>query len=154
MNIKNIILTALLGVSVIQAASAVKRDVFSELTQDPQIESTYVSGKFGTAKKWYSSNGERAINLNSRFTDLYSYQCYSEDAVKKARSILDEYLKSESGMDMVMQQKRGQMLYEIYEKFLDENRVERMIIWNQDASNVCEVVVINWEDWKPFDDKE
>ena len=51
MNIKNIILTALLGVSVIQAASAVKRDVFSELTQDPQIESTYVSGKFDKSEQ-------------------------------------------------------------------------------------------------------
>ncbi len=127
-------------------AYADAQDVFADLAGMNQVESTYVSGRFAHNKKyWYSSSGTHKMDLSRGFSSMYSYQCYSEEAVSKAKNILKKYLKNNPDMEVMMKTTQGMQEYVVYEKFIDEGKkVTQMIIWNTDAPNVCEIVVINW----------
>ena len=115
-----------LTASVFLSVPVMAEDVFADLAGMSHVESTYVSSR--------------------GFPSLYSYQCYSEEAVTKARDILKKYLKKNPDVEVVMKTTQGMQEYVVYEKFIDEGKkVEQMIIWNSDASNVCEIVVINWD---------
>lgn len=134
-------------VSLLLPGQASAQDVFADLAGMSHVESTYVSGRFAHNKqRWRSSSGVHAMDLSRGFSSLYSYQCYSEDAVAKARDILKKYLKKTPDMEVMMKTTQGVQEYVVYEKFTgDGSKVTQMIIWNCDASNVCEIVVINWE---------
>lgn len=120
-------------------------DIFAELSGMPQVESTYVSGRFAHNKKyWQSSSGRHMMDLTKGFSALYSYQCYTEDAVKKARKILQDYLKKNPGVEVMMKTVQGTQEYVIYEKFTDDDKISQLIIWNHEAPNLCEIVVIDW----------
>lgn len=136
-----------LTASVFLSVPVMAEDVFADLAGMSHVESTYVSGRFAHNKKyWYSNSGMHTMDLSRGFSSLYSYQCYSEEAVTKARDILKKYLKKNPDVEVVMKTTQGMQEYVVYEKFIDEGKkVEQMIIWNSDASNVCEIVVINWD---------
>lgn len=120
-------------------------DIFADLTGMDHVESTYVSGRFAHNKKyWYSNSGKHAMDLTRGFSALYSYECYSEEAVKKARKILDEYMKKNPDVEVMMKTVQGQQEYIVLEKFTADDKVSQMVIWNSDAANVCEIVVIDW----------
>ena len=76
---------------------------------------------------------------------MYSYKCQSAEAVNKATKILDAYLKKSSDVELVMRDVQGTVDYRIYEKFNSEDKIMQMIIWNQEAPNLCEIVVIDWK---------
>lgn len=121
-------------------------EIFAALTDMNQVESTYISGRFAHhMKTWRSANGNHAMNLSQGFSSLYSYQCYSLDAVDKARKILKDYLQKHPELEVVMRSKDAAGEYVVYESFIDDNTVSKMIIWNSDAPNVCEIVVIDWK---------
>lgn len=136
-----------LTASVFLSVPVMAEDVFADLAGMSHVESTYVSGRFAHNKKyWYSNSGMHTMDLSRGFSSLYSYQCYSEETVAKARDILKRYLKKNPDIEVMMKTTQGMQEYVVYEKFVDEGKkVEQMIIWNSDASNVCEIVVINWD---------
>lgn len=136
-----------LTASVFLSVPVMAEDVFADLAGMSHVESTYVSGRFAHNKKyWYSNSGMHKMDLSWGFSSLYSYQCYSEETVAKARDILKRYLKKNPDIEVMMKTTQGMQEYVVYEKFVDEGKkVEQMIIWNSDASNVCEIVVINWD---------
>lgn len=135
----SIVMAVLIGTTSFAA------DIFAELSGMPQVESTYVSGRFAHNKKyWYSNTGRQSVDLTRGFSALYSYECYSEEAVKKARKILEDYLKKNPDVEIMMKTIQDKQEYVIYEKFTDDDKVSQMIIWNSDAPNVCEIVVIDW----------
>ncbi len=120
-------------------------DIFSELTKSPQVESTYVSGRFAHNQKyWYSSDGQHSINLSRGFSAMYAYQCYSEESVSKARRILENYLKKNPDIEVVMKTTQGLQEYTVFERFLDDGKVTQMIIWSSDSPNTCDIAVIDW----------
>lgn len=122
-------------------------ELFSELTSYPDVQSSYVSGRFSHNKKsWYSASGQHSMNLSRGFSALYTYQCYSKTAVAKAQSILDKYLKNNSDIEMVMRTQQQGMEYVIYEKFGKDGKLYQMIIWSKDEPSLCEIVVIDWKD--------
>lgn len=155
MNISNLLPSAikrqLAAVTLVLAAIGVSpaaqaNDIFEALNGMTTVESTYVSGRFAHNKKtWRNHTGTRAMDLSKGFSSLYSYQCYSEESVKKARQILADYLKKNKNVEVVMRSKQGGQEYVVYEKFKDDDMVTQMIIWSCDAPNVCEVVVIDWD---------
>lgn len=129
------------------SGNAMAQEVFAELATMDNVESTYVSGRFAHNKKYWTNNSRTLyMNLSRGFSSLYSYQCYSEEAVDKAREILRQYLKKNPDMEVMMKTTQGTQEYTVYEKFIDEGKkVVQMIIWNSDAPNVCEIAVINWK---------
>lgn len=132
-------------------------EIFKDLVEMNQVESSYVSGRFaGTKKVWRSSNGIRAVDLSQGFSALYSYQCYSIQSVEEAKRILKNYLKKNSNIQLMLRTKQGTGEYCLYEDIDKENRVRQMIIWNMEAPNVCEIVVVDWknglEKMKPYKD--
>lgn len=129
------------------SGNTMAQEVFTELAGMDNVESTYVSGRFSHNKKYWSNiTGTRYISLSRGFSSMYSYQCYSEEAVAKAREILRQYLKKNPDMEVMMKTTQGSQEYTVYEKLIDEGKkVVQMIIWNSDAPNVCEIAVINWK---------
>ena len=145
-NLRGIIAAVMLCV-VIMAPFAVRgEDIFAELTHYNQVESTYVSGRFAhNMKTWRSLSGQHAMNLGDGFSSLYTYQCYSQETVSKARKILDNYLSSHKDMELMMRTKHQGGEYLVYEQFNKEDKLVRMIIWNNDSPGMCEVVVVDWK---------
>lgn len=136
----------LVALAAILPASAAD-DIFAALTEMPHVESTYVSGRFSHNKRnWYSNDGSHSISLRNGFSALYSYRCLSEESVAKARGILKKYLKKHPEMEMMMKTVQGMQEYVIYESFISDNKVSKMIIWSSDAPNMAEVVVIDWDE--------
>jgi len=127
-------------------SAANAEELFADLAGMPQVESTYVSGRFAHNQKyWYSRDGQHTMNLSRGFSALYSYTCYSEESVSKARKILKDYLKKNPDVEIVMKTTQGSQEYLVYEKFLGDDKVTQMIIWSSDAPNTCEIVVIDWK---------
>lgn len=127
-------------------SAANAEELFADLAGMPQVESTYVSGRFAHNQKyWYSSDGMHTMDLRRGFSALYSYTCYSEEAVTKARNILKDYLKKNPDVEIVMKTIQGGQEYLVYEKFIGDDKVSQMIIWSSAASNMCEIVVIDWK---------
>lgn len=139
----------LLAIAVVLTVSqpGVAQDVFAALADMNQVECTYISGRFAHNKKfWQSRTGKHSVNLSKGFSSLYSYQCFSIEAVDKARKILKDYLKKNPDMEIVMRSKQAGQEYAVYEKFIDDgSKVTQMIIWSQEDKQVCEIVVINWK---------
>lgn len=122
-------------------------DIFAELASMPNVESSYISHRFAHNKKnWRSASGQHSMNLAAGFSSLFSYQCFSKDAVDKAKSILDSYLKKNPDMEVVMKTRQNISEYVIYEKFGSDGKLYQMIIWNLDSPQICEIVVVDWKD--------
>lgn len=136
----------LLIVLLLMPVHADAQEIFAELAGMNHVESTYVSGRFSHNRRyWTNTSGTRYMDLSKGFSSLYSYQCYSEETVAKAREVLQKYLKKNPDIEVMMKTTQGAQEYVVYEKFIDDGKkVTQMIIWNSDAPNVCEVVVINW----------
>lgn len=136
----------LVALAAILPASAAD-DIFAALTEMPNVESTYVSGRFSHNKRnWYSNDGSHSVSLRNGFSALYSYRCLSKESVAKARGILKNYLKKHPEMEVMMKTVQGMQEYIIYESFISDKKVSRMIIWSSDAPNMAEVVVIDWDE--------
>ncbi|MDE7403234.1 MAG: hypothetical protein K2M87_07475 [Muribaculaceae bacterium] len=122
-------------------------DIFAELASFPEVQSTYISGRFAHNRKtWRSTSGLHAIDLSRGFSSLYTYQCYSEKSVKKAESILKDYLSKNPNVEMVMRTLQSGSEYVVYEKFGTDGKLYQMLIWTKDDPQVCEIVVIDWKD--------
>lgn len=120
-------------------------EIFAELARMKSVESTFVSSRMAhNMKLWQSSNGSHGMDLSEGFSSLYKYECYSAESVNKARSILDVYLKKNPSMELVMRTSDAAEEYEIYEKFSSDNKLLQMIIFNRFGSNICEIVVVDW----------
>lgn len=145
--LRNTIAVFLMGIAFMLPCNVRAEDIFSELTDLKQVESTYISGRFSHNKRsWQSHSGLRAVNLSNGFSSLYTYRCYSTESVDKARSILKAYLKKHPDMEVVMRTKELAGEYVIYEQFNSEDKLMKMIIWNAEAPNLCEIVVVDWKD--------
>lgn len=132
---------------LLSTATAKAEDIFADLTDLKQVESTYISGRFAhNQKTWQSHSGMRAVNLSDGFSSLYTYRCYSQESVDKARSILKAYLRKHPEMEVVMRTKELAGEYVIYEQFNSDDKLMKMIIWNGEAPNLCEIVVVDWKD--------
>lgn len=148
--IKYIIRIILITVIMLSAQDLRAGDIFGSLSGRPMVECSYISGRFANNKKvWSSFNGMHSFDLSRGFSALYSYQCYSEEDVKDARKILNDYLKKNKDMELVMKTVHGGMEYMVYEKFGKDNLLMQMIVWTIDSPNVCEVVVIDWDKGLP-----
>ncbi len=126
---------------------AAAEDIFAALADFPEVESSYVSGRFAhNQKSWRSASGQHAMNLSRGFSALYSYQCYSKQSVTKAKEILDNYLKKNPNVEMVMRTQQSGTEYVIYEKFGSDGKLYQMIIWSLDTPQIGEIVVVDWKD--------
>lgn len=122
-------------------------EIFAKLAEHKQVESTYVSGRFAhNMKRWNSRSGQHALNLSDGFSSLYNYQCYSTESVALARKILKDYLDKDKDMELVMRTNNYGAEYMVYEKFNKDNKPTRMLIWDCEAPNLCEIVVVDWKD--------
>lgn len=142
-------LMAMIFTALTMDISVLAKEVFAELSEDPEVECTYISGRFAHNRRgWRSQSGEHGMSLERGFSSMWTYQLFSEKAVEKAKGILDRYLKENKGIELVMETKTGSQSYRIYEKFamLDgKEMITQMIIWSNDAPNVGEICVINWD---------
>ena len=137
----------LLIFSLIFGMTARADEIFAELADTNSVESTYISGRMAhNMQLWRNITGTHAMNFSEGFSSLYTYQCYSAEAVTKARKILDAYLKKNPDMEIVMRTREASGEYVIYERFSNDNLLMQMIIWSSDAPNVCEIVVVDWKD--------
>ncbi|MDE5869456.1 MAG: hypothetical protein K2H18_04415 [Muribaculaceae bacterium] len=150
---------SIIGIVLFLSPSSIAaEEIFEPLVNMKQVESAYVSGRFAHTKKiWRSSSGRQAMDLSQGFSSLYSYQCYSTEAVNEARKLLNAYLKKHPDMQLMMRTKQDVGEYLLYEHINKDNRVMKMIIWNSDAPNICDIVVVDWknglESGKPYSDK-
>lgn len=141
------IVTLVVMVLVLLPCQGLAQDIFAELTRMEGVESTYVSGRFAHNKRyWISSDGTRRVSLDQGFSSLYSYQCYSEKSVEKAKKILKQYLKDNPNVEVMMRTTQDVQEYAVYEKLIDNgDKVTQMIIWNSAGPSAVEVSVINWK---------
>lgn len=120
-------------------------EIFAKLTECPQVESSYVSGKFSRYAPPIRS-GYIPAELTQNFSALYTYECYSEEAVKKARKILTSYLTKKPEIETVIRNRHGYEEYSVYQKFNSDNSIAQMIVWSSSSPIACELVVIDWDD--------
>lgn len=141
------IVTLVVMALVLLPCQGLAQDIFAELTGMEGVESTYVSGRFAHNKRyWISSDGTRRISLDQGLSSLYSYQCYSEKSVEKAKKILKQYLKDNPNVEVMMRTTQDVQEYSVYEKLIDNgDKVTQMIIWNSAGPSAVEVSVINWK---------
>ncbi|MDE6007231.1 MAG: hypothetical protein K2G67_06735 [Muribaculaceae bacterium] len=138
---------------------ATAKEIFAELTAMPHVESTFISGRVGTSMMTVPEVARGAKNgvwIDSDFKAMFIYRCYSEDSVKKARELLSNYVKSNNNVELVMRTRQGMQEYSMYEVVNagarnTDNRA-KLIIWNEDAPNVCQIVVIDWEELPDLSD--
>lgn len=122
-------------------------EIFADLAGMNMVESTYISGRMAHNKKlWQSNSGSHRMDLSAGFSSLYTYECYSVESVKKGMSILDNYLKKNPDVELVMRTNEASENYSIYEKFSSDNKLLQMIIVNKTGPNLCEIVVVDWKD--------
>lgn len=120
-------------------------DIFAALAGMTQVESTYVSGRWAHNQKyWRDRAGKYSLDLSRGFSALYSYQCYSTEAVNKAKQLLKDYLKNNPEVDLVSKTTGAGQEYMIYEKFDDNDNLVQMVVWDLSSSNACEIVVVDW----------
>lgn len=131
---------------VLSSTAAKAEEVFAGLSEMKNVESTYISGRFShSMQTWISNTGRHAMDLSRGFSALYTYQCYSEESVNRARQLLDNYLKGKKDVELMMRTKQMGGEYLIYESFDKQGRVTQMIIWNSESRNICEIVVVDWK---------
>ena len=122
-------------------------DIFADLTKIKNVESTYVSGKFShNVNRWNSRSGTHSMDLSRGFSALYTYQCWSQESVDLAQKLLKDYLSKNKDVELMMHKKDSFSEYKVYEKFNKDNKVTQMIIWNCEAPNLCEIVVVEWKE--------
>lgn len=140
-------IAAVIAVTAAFSSPASAKEIFEDLCGDSQVECTYISGRFAHNQKlWRSLSGRHAMNLSQGFSRMYLYECYSMESVSKAHKLLDEYLSKDKNMEMVMKQEQGFQQYRVYEQFGKDGKIYKMIIWSAEADNLCEVVVIDWDE--------
>ena len=139
------LVAALMTMALPMTVSA--KEIFADLAGMNMVESTYISGRFAhNMRQWRSARGNHVMNLDQGFSSMYTYQCYSVEAVEKAGKILKAYLKANPDIEEVLRTNDASGAYQIFERFDSEDRLMQMIIWNNEAPNVCEIVVIDWKD--------
>lgn len=143
----------IIWLSAMAGGTASAKEIFAELTEMPQVESTFISGKISSsamAIPEISRSARNGVWVDSDFKAMYVYRCYSEESVKKAREILSRYVKSNKNVEIVMRTRQGMQEYTIYDVSVPgkdgESQRAKLIIWNADAPNMCQVVVIDWEE--------
>ncbi len=145
--VRGLITGVLVIMALILSPTIKAEDIFAELTELQQVESSYVSGRFShNQKMWTSRSGQRPIDLSAGFSALYSYRCYSQEAVDKARSLLKAYLKKNPSVEVMMRSKDLAGEYVIYEKFNKDDKLVQMVIWSSEGPHLCEIVVVDWND--------
>lgn len=141
------ILALISGALLLTASRLGAQEIFDELTDSPQVESTYIAGRFAhNYPSWKSRDNVHSMNLMGGYSSMYVYECYSTEAVSRAQKILKDYLKKHPEMELVMQKKSNYEDYRVYEQFGEDDKIYKMIIWNGGVTNNCDIVVINWKD--------
>ncbi|MDE6836487.1 MAG: hypothetical protein K2J03_05990, partial [Muribaculaceae bacterium] len=145
--IRRIILTLGLLIAALIPGQIAAQDIFSELTNDPSVKSTYVSGKFShnSNGRWYSRSYEHSMQIGKDFSTLFQYECNGEETVKTAERILSRYLKENPDMELMRSTNNYGSIYSIYEKFNGDGKVIQLIIMNKETPQFCEIVVVNWK---------
>lgn len=127
-------------------ASLKAEEIFKDLVDMKNVDSTFVSGRFASTKKiWRSKSGMHSMDLSQGFSAMYVYNCYSQTAADEARRLLNNYLKKNSDMEVMMRSKEAGGEYVLYQSFNSEGVLTKMIIWDSIAPNICEIVVVEWE---------
>lgn len=140
------IIPALLVILTLLPLQGLAQDIFYPLTNLPQVESSFISGRFShNHRYWYSQYNDHSLNLTDGFSSLYAYTCPTAESVSLAEEILNAYIKSQTDIELVMRNTSNHSDYRIYEKFDKDDKLVQLVIWNKEAANVCEVVVINWD---------
>lgn len=146
-NFRSFVVAIAVSFAALLPLTASAEEIFAQLTEmaPNEVESTYISGRWSNHKQiWASQNGRHGIDLSEGFSALYTYNCYSEAAVQKARKILDAYIKKTPDIELLMRNREAGCIYEVYEHFTKENLLKQMIVWSCDAPNVCEIIVVDW----------
>lgn len=118
-------------------------EIFHALTANKNVESTYVSGRIAKDYKiWQGSMNRSSIQLPTGFSSLYSYRCYSKEAVEEGRKILKDYLKDNKDVELVMSTNDHTGEYQYYLRYNGNDHVTQALIWNCMAPNDCEIVVV------------
>lgn len=144
----------LIWLTAMTSGFANAKEIFAQLTEMPQVESTFISGKMGSRLMALPEVGRMVRNgimlESGDFKAIFIYKCYSEESVKKARDILTDYIKSNKDVELLMRTRQGGQEYTMYEESRhgasNSSHRSKLIIWNSDAPNVCEVVVIELEE--------
>ena len=136
----------LVAVASFVAAPQLRADsIWDQMAALPDVESTYVSGRFAhNYRQWNMMN--RALNLEMGFSSLYAFSFTSASSVKKANELLNRYLRENKNVELVLKTTQNGSDYRMYEKFGADNKLYQWIIWDSMASEVCELVIINWKD--------
>lgn len=126
------------------------KEIFAELVNMPNVESTFISGSIVTPGSNYvpvipPSNVNVIIDTKN-FSEMYIYSCYSVESTNKALEIIRDYLKKNKEMKTVLRTSTSQQAYSIYRQDDSNGNKIRLIIWNSYAPNNCQVVVIEWEE--------
>lgn len=142
-HIRSIILLAALSMT---AAVGHAKDIFDSIAGNPQVESTYISGRVNSKSVWQAQDGEATIKL-AGFDNMYTYLITDESVAKKAKRLLDKYLKANPDVDLVLQKTSdmGKRRYEYYYKYGPGDRVYQAICWYATAPNNVEIAVVNWK---------
>lgn len=139
------LVSIVLGFLMLCPSTLMAEEIFGALTSNKNVESSYVSGRMAeNMKTWKGVSDRSTVNLNNGFSSLYSYRCFSVDAVNEARKILNDYLKRNSEVELIMRTKELSGEYMFYERFNSSNQILQMIIWNATEPSDCEIVVIDF----------
>lgn len=128
------------------AVSINAKDIFDKIASSSQVESTYVSGRYGNRSEWKTAGGEAKIRLHG-FNDMYTYTITDENVAKEAKQILDDYVSKNPDVQLNVRKvsNSGRQVYEYYYKYGEGDRVYQAICWYAMAPNNVEVAVVNWE---------
>lgn len=144
---RGLVCISIFFISFALPVNALGEEIFAELNDLNQVQSTYLSSRFAhNMPRWQSEYGNHAIDLSTGFDSLYSYQCYSVEAVNLAKKILKSYLQDNKDIEVVLRTKEAMGEYVIYERFSPDNKVIQMIIWSCEAPNICEICVVDWKE--------
>lgn len=149
-SLKNRFRFIIVGIAILLSSlvpiSLKAEEIFKDLVDMKNVDSTFVSGRFASTKKiWRSKSGMHSMDLSQGFSAMYVYNCYSQTATDEARRLLNNYLKKNSDMEVMMRSKEAGGEYVLYQSFNKDNVLVKMIIWDSVGSNICEVVVVEWE---------
>lgn len=146
LSIRFLILGAAVCALKVQDAEA--REIFAELVDAPQVESTYISGNLFSCNDWtpFFPTSSMAANIDiSNFSEMYLYNIYSQEGVSKARRILDNYIEKNKNVKLALRNQNSHESYLIYKKLNKSGQKEELIIWSSAGKNTCQIVVLEWE---------
>lgn len=141
----------LLGMMFVFGSGALgAREIFADLVEAPQVESTYISGRMAIVRNNEMSSmlSEMMTGVSidtSNFSEMYIYNVYSEASVKKARQILDNYLSRAKDVELAFRNRNSLESYLIYKKMNKDGLKEEVIIWSSAGPNTCQIVVLEWD---------